>query len=150
MNGTTSTERKQRSRKIVLNSNDVCNIIKECANTGVSELKFGDLHLKFGYTLPAQPQAPLGAEIPEAQLKQEENEYLDQEFYKSKDDEIENMIIEDPSKFEELLNNGEFDGEESGGSTISDEEPQAWATGSRAIIFWCGVDRQRTFCWDAV
>lgn len=37
-----------------LKAKDICDIIKECKDVGVAELKFGDLHIKFNSQGPAE------------------------------------------------------------------------------------------------
>ena len=118
MSGTTSTAR--RNQKSVLSSDNVCSIIETCAKNQVSELKFGDLQIRIGYTETAQPQASFETEISEAKLKQEDLTYIKQRETEQKEDEIDQMLIEDPYKFEELLEQGEFDAAESGGTERTD------------------------------
>ena len=111
MNGTTCMAPKvSKAVKMVLNSDDVCSIIETSAKNGVSELQFGELLLKFGAThIPAQSQAPHEEEISEGKLKEEEVKYLAQREQELKNDEMDQMLIENPSRFEELLEQGEFD-----------------------------------------
>lgn len=111
--------------KNLLSSKDVCSIIKMCAQSKVSELKFGELHLSFGYFSDESRSEVPNTRISEAKLKEEEQKYIAESEIRSKDDEIDQMLIEDPVKFEELLEQGEFDADEFRGSEESDEAKEA-------------------------
>lgn len=102
------------ARKNLLNREDICSIIEVCSQNKVSELKFGDLHLSFVFHVEqsARPQASFEAVISEDELKNEEKNYLAERELEVKRDEIDQMLIEDPAKFEELLEQGEFDADE--------------------------------------
>jgi len=123
MNGMSSTEHKRSKsvKKRILSSAEVCSIIEACAKNSVTELKFGELNLKLGLTYTVQPQTLPGEAPSEDQLKTEEKRYILEREFENKDDEMEHMLTEDPSKFEDLLVQGEFDGDGSAQSGPGDE-----------------------------
>lgn len=118
--GTNSTERSRPKK--VLNSNDVCSIIKSCSSNRVSILKFGDLYVKFDDALTAQPKASFGRAIPEAKLKEEEQRYITERELEAREDQIAMMHLEDPGGLEDALQNGEFDADGSGRTEETDPE----------------------------
>lgn len=87
---------------------DICRIIKECRNSGVSELKFGELHLKFSSTeeMPTQSQGwagltqqPLPRQVDEATTTAEKmgvNEDIAEDALYAQ------VMIDDPAAFEKL------------------------------------------------
>lgn len=103
---------------MVLTADEVCRIIEVCGESQVSELKFGDLHLVMGGpTLrPASTDAevapnhsPVAPAAIVAIQKQEAERSLVQAEADLKRDQLDQMIIEDPSQAERLLIQGELE-----------------------------------------
>lgn len=101
-------------------SNDICKIIKECAKSGVSELKLGDfINVQFDHkahldesALPEKaiqdkprvfpPTEPhLEAEIEETALIQDKSERIN--------DELDEMLLSNPAEFEDMMANRELE-----------------------------------------
>lgn len=122
------------SKNLALSSQDVCTIIKACADSGVSILKFGNLNVEFGRpTKTTVNQEEINSSItaetknqstntPDKEISEEERKLLQEKALledeqKSKQDEIDHMLVEDPALAEELISSGELeDDDESDGS----------------------------------
>ena len=91
---------------------EICQIIKACADYGVTSLKCGPLELSFGKQTEKIPQEqPAVTEITEDQLKELdtiENDAHEEEEVRFRREQIDQMMIENPSKAEELLASGEL------------------------------------------
>lgn len=102
----------------------ICTIIKACDEHKVSTLKFGDLEISFGPKAENQPiqgevkspPAPVltyyqkpEAEISEAQHKLNNEEGLRQAELELREQQIEELLITDPRRAEELLENGDLE-----------------------------------------
>lgn len=109
--------------KMSLSSAEVCSILLTSASAGVSELKFGHLHVKFGRPVETQvgigfpsypfvPQtAPASApvtDLTEAQHQQQAKESLEDDEIRVRQERLERAMVEDPVLFEELLRQGEL------------------------------------------
>lgn len=99
-----------------LNAQEICKLIKACKGSGVTKLKFGDLEITFGEaTEIARPKVPLTQETPtvseEQLLKAQiiEAEAVKQDELTEAKDSLENMLIEDPEHYEELIVRGELE-----------------------------------------
>jgi hypothetical protein len=106
-----------------LTSKDVCKIIETAHNFGVSTLSFGDLKLEFHKVEPKselaalQPEpsnTPLAKQTPEKQKEDEERMLLEANVL-AREAELEQLLISDPEKYEELVAQGEL--EDGPGST---------------------------------
>ena len=125
--GTATTAIEKR----ILTSDEVCAIIKACNDARVAVLKFGDLEIQFHQKVeplafehgpqgwqrlqPTQPEA----EISEQQQQLHEKSF-DADEIRVKQDQLDQMLIEDPHEFEKLMAQNELEDEESG--TVDDAE----------------------------
>ncbi len=113
---TNGTRRMVRKTSFPLPTDELCSIITACGGAGVSELKFGDLNITFGLP-PRQirflreanrpPASKTGTAISEIQ-EQEAEKALEEDELALRDEQIENLFIEDPVRAEELLERGEL------------------------------------------
>lgn len=127
---------KATDQNNLLTSDEVCSILKACAESKVRELKFGGLYVSFGpqaleeqihIMLPpaaSEPVAPTSApppvaEMTEAQHTIQTSESLAQAEIEAKEDQLALLAIENPVEFERQLMNGEL---EDGPSAESDDE----------------------------
>lgn len=108
--------------KAELSADSICRILEVSAQAGVSELKFGDLHVTFGKPAetritgsplgyPFVPQAPTPE--PVTVLTEEEHKKiskgaLEVEEVRARERQLADLLITDPSKYEELLRNGDL------------------------------------------
>jgi len=103
MSGTQS----MRARKQFFNAVDICNIIKVCGEAGVSDFRVGDFSVSFGksskHTASNTPEEAISVE----QVLQAERS-LAQAEAEIKEDQLNQMLIEDPFAAEELIMSGEF------------------------------------------
>ena len=91
----------------------ICRIIEVCGKSGVREFNLGKMKLLFGNVVQAPTLEPIF--IPEAierAVESQARESLEKEEIRSKSDELEQMVIEDPARFEELLKSGDLGDEE--------------------------------------
>lgn len=91
----------------------ICEILKACAESGVTRLKLGDLDVDF--TKPAiavEPDTSLEQVSSEEIIEQDAKATKTQAFQllkdnqKLEDDRIDNLQIEDPFQYEEMLTQG--------------------------------------------
>lgn len=111
----------------------MCAIIKACTEARVAVLKFGPLEVQFHQQVeplafangpqgwqrvqPTQPEA----EISDEQRQQMEEEALDRDEIRLKEDQLDQMLIEDPAEFEKLVAQNELEDDE-GSGTVDDAE----------------------------
>lgn len=91
---------------------DFCRLLAACKENGVTELKNGELHLRFGTaptreteTITPEATIPLG----DQKAQDQENERLigeQLEFADREDTSL--MVIEDPAEMERKIASGEF------------------------------------------
>lgn len=112
--------KSKKSYKLLLNTDDVCSIIKACGEHKVAELKFGGLYLKFDNPTGVMvgkdfqisqsvPQSHPDTEISERQAKQIEQEVIAVAEIQTKEDRLAQMMLEDPAEYERLLQSGELE-----------------------------------------
>lgn len=95
-------------------------MIETSAKAGVSELKFGGLHVKFGrpadepvpplgYPFMPQPQAqhPV-TDLTEKQHVQQTKAAIEHDEILLREEQLARLLVEDPAKYEELLRDGEL------------------------------------------
>jgi hypothetical protein len=89
---------------------EVVSIINECGASGVSELKFGDLYVKFSTKAASNIPDPLPTvtEITESQ-KKNESRSLENDELNFREDQLANALLENPLLAEELLIKGELE-----------------------------------------
>ena len=97
-----------------LNVKELSELIKISAKSGVSELKFGTLELRFGKPTDKLESKLSVKEITEEEHKNLTDEALETDSLRLKKDQIDQMFIENPSEAERLLLNEDLDEDESG------------------------------------
>lgn len=111
--GTSSTEEK--SEKQVLSAGDICRIIKQCQGSGISELSYLGLSLKFHShrnesadgDRNASAHEPVVNDLGEAPLQElsketkEEAELMNREALEEA--EISQLLIDDPAAYEKMV-----------------------------------------------
>lgn len=108
---------------IHLSVDAVCSILKECSTSGVSELKFRDLHVRFGstagpvvdlrslrYPLVQQPQGPQPevADLTPEQHAENTKLTLELEELRMREEKLARALVEDPLEYERMLRDGEL------------------------------------------
>lgn len=91
---------------INLTAKDVCDIIKQCGESGVVDLELGKLKLSFE-SKPIVPCSPQASFL-EGQV---ESEALEEEGDSVRERQISETIITDPISYEEMVLNGDIDAE---------------------------------------
>lgn len=105
--------------KNLLSSADIVSIIEVSGKSGVSELKFGGLHVKFGkpsddtqqtqaLRVEQHPLNPPDTEISATQ-RQVAQEALEADELDLRYQQIADLMIEDPLRAEELLRDGQLE-----------------------------------------
>lgn len=84
---------------------EIHGIIKACGEAGVTKLVFGGLYLEFGRT---DPQAAHLPPPPAAEMAVQQEKSILQDEQKIKQDILENLMLEQPQLYEELLQRGEL------------------------------------------
>jgi C4-type Zn-finger protein len=98
---------------IDIEAKDLIKIIKACKGSGVSQLKLGEMEIRFGPGEAAKPQVPTveSVETPTDQELEEVKESVElRERLDSADEELAFMQVENPALFEELLVQRELEG----------------------------------------
>lgn len=106
------------TRKKTLSSTDICEIIKTSSQFGVSSLKFGDVEIQFGQksaTTPIQETTPV-TEITEKDHERMNKESLEEQEADLRQAQLDQMQIEDPARYEQLIANGELDARSDAGA----------------------------------
>jgi hypothetical protein len=103
----------------LLKSEDVIKIIRECSTTGVSEITYGELHVKFGATVVktqlfhtvGSEESPLPTPEDEtsAAAKQIEAESIEIDEIETRSQQIAELILSDPFEFEKQIASGELE-----------------------------------------
>lgn len=89
-----------------LDVSSVCRIIETCSKAGVTKLSFEGLTVELGgKEIPAP--AEVIQDIPEARTQVEAEEIARSEVL-VKEDQVANLILEDPARYEELMAQGEL------------------------------------------
>lgn len=91
---------------------DLPKVIRACKANGVTELKIGDVEIKFAAVGSAEPEIPVleAQRIPTPEeLKAAESAALLQRNVEQNEEELAHMHIEDPSGFEQRLIEREFE-----------------------------------------
>lgn len=86
-------------------------ILEACEATGVSELRLGELHVRFGsHTEPTQDAASLHPAKATAEPNHDQinQETLERDELLLREAQIEELLITDPLRAEELMNQGEL------------------------------------------
>lgn len=99
--------------KISLSGKEICEIIELSAKNGATELKFGDLSIHFGPRADKSPK-PTVAEITDDQHKTQNKEALEAEELRTRKEQIDLMLIEDPALAERLISQGDLEDDGTG------------------------------------
>lgn len=94
-----------------LTSDDICKIIKACAENGVYKFSVDTLSFELGERKKSDPENITGLVpvlTPEAHDKMERDALVEEEI-KTKEEQIQMMLIENPMMAEEMIANGEFE-----------------------------------------
>lgn len=113
--GTSSCSSKSYTNGNVFNVTEIREILNSCRESGVTQLKIGDLEVSF---LPLEKKNPQVA-TPEEQKKAKEfeNDAFKENERRVKMEQLSQLRISDPETYEELISEGELEnaGEESKG-----------------------------------
>lgn len=90
-----------------LNLTQIKEIIETVARLGGTSLKFGSLEILFGKQTDTSQTHPL-TEITDQQHSDQNKDALEQEELRSKRDQIELMLLENPALAEKLIADGEL------------------------------------------
>lgn len=91
---------------MIKEAKDLAVILKACKASGVTELKIGDIEIKFGLVESLQTSNRPGetVQVPSVEQLREAEELVNvQANIESADDQLAFMHIDDPSQFEQLL-----------------------------------------------
>ena len=97
----------------VFDANEVCSIIEMCGKSGVREFRLGKLEIHYGPVAREVDQSPIV--VPDGLARATESqarESLEKDEIAYKQNELDQMVIEDPARFEELLKSGDLRDEE--------------------------------------
>jgi hypothetical protein len=94
---------------------EIKDIIKTCAEYGVSRVKIGEIEVVFGENTQISPKIakkPLKVKDNPTKRIEVEQEAIGQAEVKLKEDYIDNLLLEDPAEYERLAIQGELSDEE--------------------------------------
>lgn len=110
-----------------LTADEICRIISASAQAQVRELRFGDLHIQWGKQTPlvvpaprpspqrvgrrfagGEPPAPSEQATPEPNHDQLNQEGLEQEELRLREQQIEDLLLTDPAYAEQLITEGQL------------------------------------------
>lgn len=116
------TNLRDLATTIELKSQEICEIILSSAQNGVTELKFGSLHIVFGKKTEPQeisllPGKVYGASTPDNEISDQTHEQmnidsLEADELRLRDDQLSQMQIENPLKAEQMLLDQELEDDE--------------------------------------
>lgn len=115
-NSTSGTTPIQDNKRQLLSTKEVCRIIKLGKKAGLSELKFGELHVSFKSPIEQVAKATMRQpRIPSVPVKapteNTQKEALAQDELRLREDQLAMALIEDPVRYEQLLRDGELSDE---------------------------------------
>ena len=98
-----------------LTPSEICKIIRQCGDSGVSELKFGNLSLSFKAIKDDQTYNQTKDVLYRNSEASEENQtdLMDESVKEElevvrKEEDLANMVLEDPAAYEEYMANGDL------------------------------------------
>lgn len=99
-----------RPPKLNLSCKDIVDIIKCASEHGVSDISFGDLHVRYQARSSEKYETPLGeGRQPTIKEVEEQEQVAHFEVEKElKDEELANLAISDPVQFESLMASGDL------------------------------------------
>jgi hypothetical protein len=86
---------------------EVCDIIKACAASGVARIEFGPLKVEFGLQQSALP-TPIEPIDPRITARAEQEAVESAEF-RMKQDQLSTMLLSDPAEYERLMMIGDLE-----------------------------------------
>lgn len=89
----------------------LCALIRACGESGVSELSFDTLHVKFGPKHTPATKREDDVTAPSVADPVQESQDLLKETLMLREDDLAMKLITDPAEYERLLVAGELDGE---------------------------------------
>lgn len=95
-----------------LSAKDIVVLIRACKGMGVTELKFGSLHIRFSEQVTQEKPRDQVPKIPVETINQIEDETLESQESDIKQTQLELMLIENPAEYERLVQSGELDDRE--------------------------------------
>jgi len=105
------------TKKAGLSVQDIVVLMEKCAEHGVLQFKYGDLEFSLHNKSNVASDSPISPAPPTPQeLEQANSETMAIDELRSKQDRIEQLIIEDPLQAEMLLATRELEDEENGRS----------------------------------
>ena len=102
-----------------LSTDEVCRILEAGAKSGVRELNYSGLHVVYGQ--PAVPEtlspmapgsAPLPVDLTETQHNTLAKASLEKEELQTREDQLAELLVTDPLRYEEMLQNGDLTDDE--------------------------------------
>lgn len=120
-------EKKPSVKEKALSSQDLDAIIRSCSAAGVSELKFGNLHITFAGKAKVEVVAnpPIKAsepEISEEKHKEQTKETVERNEILMREEQVAFSIIENPLLAEQLISEGELPDDDGSGYDGPDGE----------------------------
>jgi len=104
-----------RKEKITLSVGEVCVILSACVESGVTTLKFGDLHVEFGgKPTSTEPALSPVTEITEENHKASTAKAVEADELTLMDERIALLQLENPLLAEELIRSGELEEDANG------------------------------------
>lgn len=91
-----------KSKPLGIEISELCDILKACGEAKVHKIRLGSLYLEFG------PDSSQVKPPPATEIVAQEKRSLLQDEQKVKQDQLENMLLEDPEGYEELLLGGDL------------------------------------------
>ena len=107
-----------------LSGSEVCDIIEACQASQVAEIQCGELHVIFArdaYTrkIPVSTDGVTSDDVENIQQRESENANIHSDLSEREDD-LEELILTNPEKYEELVEKGEL--EDVDGASDTEEE----------------------------
>lgn len=106
----------KKSDKSLLKFKELCILIELGDRHNLSKLKFGEVEIDFGKPAKSAEKALIPSPTPTAEemaaIQIESKQQLVSDELATRDDQIEQMLIEDPSKAEEMIADGELDADD--------------------------------------
>lgn len=105
----------------VFEASEICNIIEACAKSGVETFRAHDIEISFKprASVPSQEPLFIPPEVERA-AESQARESLIRDEVEHKQNELDQLIINDPLAFEELLRSGDLEDEEARPSELDD------------------------------
>lgn len=99
---------RTESKNFLVNADDICRIIKACADSNIREIKVGDLFLAFG-KVDQPSHTPLLTETKSEQSNQIAEEARHQEMGARLEEDLDHLKLTDPLAYEQYVS-GDIEG----------------------------------------